>query len=105
MKGRPRALRYESKHGTRKVVHRTGNAAKVIGDLSPGIRVTGLTAGQFSAVDALELQGARAPIAVCRDNPMIAEDIQLFNQALSEEGERLGERFRVLAAALKELGY
>lgn len=54
MKGRPRALRYESKHGTRKVVHRTGNAAKVIGDLAPGVRVTGLTAGQFSAVDALE---------------------------------------------------
>ncbi len=57
------------------------------------------------AVDAIELQGARVPIAVCRDNPMIAEDIQLFNQALSEEGERLGERFRVLGAALKELGY
>lgn len=54
MKGRPRALRYESKHGTRKVVHRTGTAARVIGDLVPGVRVTGLTAGQFSAVDAME---------------------------------------------------
>ena len=52
--GRPRALRYESKHGTRKVVHRTGTAARVIGDLAPGVRVTGLTAGQFSAIDALE---------------------------------------------------
>ena len=68
-------------------------------------RMPGLYDPKASAVDALELQGARAPIAVCRDNPMIAEDIQLFNQALSEEGERLGERFRVLAAALKELGY
>ena len=54
MKGRPRALRYEAKHGTRKVVHRTGTAARVIGDLTPGLRVTGLTAGQFSAVDAME---------------------------------------------------
>lgn len=54
MKGRPRALRYESKHGVRKVVHRTGTAARVIGDLTPGTRVTGMTAGQFSAIDALE---------------------------------------------------
>lgn len=54
MKGRPRSLRYEAKHGTRKVVHRTGNAARVIGELTPGVRVTGLTAGQFSAVDAME---------------------------------------------------
>lgn len=54
MKGRPRALRYEAKHGTRKVVHRTGNAARVIGELTPGVRVTGLTAGQFSAIDAME---------------------------------------------------
>lgn len=52
-KGRPRALRYASKK-TRTVVHRTGTAAKVIGPLEPGIRVTGLTAGQFSSIDALE---------------------------------------------------
>lgn len=50
---RPRALRYESK-GVRKVIHRTGTAAQVIGPLTPGIRVTGLTAGQFSAIDAME---------------------------------------------------
>lgn len=54
MKGRPRSLRYEAKNGTRKVVHRTGTAARVIGDLTPGVRITGLTAGQFSAIDALE---------------------------------------------------
>ncbi|MTH62098.1 hypothetical protein [Paracoccus litorisediminis] len=52
--GRPRALRFESEHGTRRVVHRTGNAARVIGPLAPGIRVTGLTAGQFSAIDIME---------------------------------------------------
>ncbi|MBR9837038.1 MAG: hypothetical protein GYB50_03985 [Rhodobacteraceae bacterium] len=52
-KGRPRALRYESKK-TRTVAHRTGTAAAVIGPLAPGVRVTGLTAGQFSSIDALE---------------------------------------------------
>ncbi|MCP4243937.1 MAG: hypothetical protein GY772_25585 [bacterium] len=52
-KGRPRALRYESKK-VRTVAHRTGTAAKVIGPLAPGDRVTGLTAGQFSSIDALE---------------------------------------------------
>ncbi len=50
---KPRALRYESKC-VRRVIHRTGTAAEVIGQLSPGVRVTGLTAGQFSAIDALE---------------------------------------------------
>lgn len=52
-KGRPRALRYASKK-TRTVVHRTGTAARVIGPLEPGVRITGLTAGQFSSIDALE---------------------------------------------------
>lgn len=50
---RPRALRYESK-GVRRVIHRTEQAAECIGPLTPGTRVTGLTAGQFSAIDAME---------------------------------------------------
>lgn len=50
---RPRSLRYATGR-IRRVVHRTGTAAQVIGPLSPGVRVTGLTAGQFSAVDAME---------------------------------------------------
>ena len=50
----PRSLRYASANGTRRVVHRTGTAAEVIGPLVPGTRVTGLTAGQFSAIDAME---------------------------------------------------
>ena len=36
------------------VAHRTGAAAEVIGDLSPGVSVSGLTAGQFSAIDVME---------------------------------------------------
>jgi hypothetical protein len=49
----PRALRYAST-GVRTVIHRTGTAARVIGSLVPGTKVTGLTAGQFSAIDAME---------------------------------------------------
>lgn len=50
---RPRALRYKT-GGVRKVIHRTATAAECIGRLEPGVRVVGLTAGQFSAIDALE---------------------------------------------------
>lgn len=50
---RPRALRFRT-GGVRRVIHRTETAAEVIGRLEPGVRVTGLTAGQFSAIDALE---------------------------------------------------
>ena len=53
MAKKARALRYEGAV-TRKVMHRTGSAAQTIGRLDPGVRGTGLTAGQFSAVDALE---------------------------------------------------
>lgn len=50
---RPRALRFRTTK-LRRVIHRTETAAEVIGPLLPGVRVTGLTAGQFSAVDAME---------------------------------------------------
>ncbi|MGB3537906.1 MAG: hypothetical protein WBA42_07080 [Mesorhizobium sp.] len=53
MTERPRALRFATGR-VRKVISRTGTAAKVIGRLEPGVRVTGLTAGQFSAIDAME---------------------------------------------------
>lgn len=49
----PRALRYRTGE-VRRVAHRTAEAAEVIGPLRPGVRVTGLTAGQFSAIDAME---------------------------------------------------
>jgi hypothetical protein len=50
---RPRALRYLG--GTvQKVMSRLETAAETIGPLRPGIRMTGITAGQFSAIDALE---------------------------------------------------
>ena len=68
-------------------------------------RIPGLFDPAAPAIGAIELQGAKSALDICVENPMIEGDIQLFAQALNEEGERLGERFRVLAAALKEAGY
>jgi hypothetical protein len=49
-----RALRYAPRGQVRTVAHRTADAASCIGRLSDGDHVTGLTAGQFSSIDALE---------------------------------------------------
>jgi len=56
-------------------------------------------------IDRIGLQGDAMTVAVCQDNDMIDEDIRLFNQVLSENGELLGERLRVLSRILKEMGY
>ncbi len=56
-------------------------------------------------IDRVGLQGDAMTIAVCTDNEMINEDIQLFNQALSDDDELMGERLRTLAGILKEMGY
>ena len=44
-------------------------------------------------------------VAVCTDNEMINEDIQLFRQVLADDGELIGERLHTLARVLKEMGY
>lgn len=52
---RAAGLRDRGKGGpARLVIHRTEEAAACIGPLAPGDRVCGLTAGQFSAIDAME---------------------------------------------------
>ena len=56
-------------------------------------------------IDRVGLQGDAMTIDVCKDNPMIDEDIQLFSQALSQDGEIIGERLSVLSRLLKEAGY
>ncbi|HCS72312.1 MAG TPA: hypothetical protein DIW17_00355, partial [Clostridiales bacterium] len=56
-------------------------------------------------IDRVGLQGDAMTIEVCKDNPMIDEDIQLFSQALSQDGEIIGERLSVLSLLLKEAGY
>lgn len=50
---RPRALRYLGRT-VQRVCSRLETAAETIGPLPSGMRMTGVTAGQFSAIDALE---------------------------------------------------
>ena len=56
-------------------------------------------------VDRVGLQGDAMTVSVCTENQKIDEDIQLFNQALSDDGELIGERLRTLSNILKEMGY
>ena len=56
-------------------------------------------------IDRIGLQGDAMKVEVCTDNPMIDEDIELFSQALSKDGELIGERLSVLSRLLKEAGY
>jgi hypothetical protein len=56
-------------------------------------------------IDRIGLQGAAMTVEVCTDNEKINEDIKLFNQVLSEDGELIGERLRTLSRILEEMGY
>jgi hypothetical protein len=56
-------------------------------------------------IDRIGLQGDAMSVSVCSENPMIDEDIKIFSQALSNDGELIGERLRVLSSLLKEMGY
>lgn len=55
-------------------------------------------------IDRVALQGDAMTISVCTDNEKIDEDIKLFQQALSNDDELIGERLHRLSAILKELG-
>lgn len=56
-------------------------------------------------IDRVGLQGDAMTVSVATDNEKIDEDIKLFSQALSDEGELIGERLRTLSRILKEMGY
>lgn len=56
-------------------------------------------------IDRIGLQGDAMTVAVCDDNPVIDQDLELFQQALGRDDELIGERLRVLSAMLKALGY
>lgn len=56
-------------------------------------------------IDRIGLQGDAMNVSVCAENPMIEEDIRLFSQVLSDDGELIGERLHVLSRLLKEMGY
>jgi len=60
---------------------------------------------EHPVIDRIGLQGDAMTVAVCTDNDRIQEDIKLFNQALSDDGEMIGERLRTLSRILKEMGY
>ncbi|SMB90277.1 hypothetical protein SAMN00017405_1289 [Desulfonispora thiosulfatigenes DSM 11270] len=56
-------------------------------------------------IDRVGLQGDAMTVEICTDNSKINEDIKLFSQALSDDGEMIGERLRTLSRILKEMGY
>lgn len=56
-------------------------------------------------IDRVGLQGDAMTVSVCTDNDKINEDIKLFSQALSDDGELIGERLSTLSRILKEMGY
>lgn len=56
-------------------------------------------------IDRIGLQGDAMTVEVCTDNERIKEDIKLFNQALGNDGELIGERLRTLSTLLEEMGY
>jgi len=56
-------------------------------------------------IDRLGLQGNAMTVSIAVDNEKIDGDIQLFQQVLSDEDERIGERLKLLSSILKEMGY
>ena len=56
-------------------------------------------------IDRIGLQGDAMTIGVCTENPKIDEDIKLFQQALSNDDELIGERLQTLSEILKNSGY
>jgi len=56
-------------------------------------------------IDRIGLQGDAMTVSVCTENDRIGEDIKLFNQALSDNSELIGERLKTLSTILKEMGY
>ena len=54
-------------------------------------------------VERVGVQGGVLPVEICTDNQNINEDIKAFAQSLSDLGELIGERQRVLTRILEEL--
>ncbi|MDR1009551.1 MAG: DUF6530 family protein [Opitutaceae bacterium] len=60
---------------------------------------------QKPVIDRVGLQGDAMTLKICTENENLDEDIRLFNQALSNDDELLGERLKVLGGILREMGY
>lgn len=57
------------------------------------------------AIDRIALQGDAMTVSVCRDNPMLDEDMKMLRDALVKDEEMLAERFHTLAKLMKEGNY
>lgn len=68
-------------------------------------RREGLFDPAHPVIDRVGLQGDAMTVAVCTDNPMIGEDIALFDRVLCEDDEMVSERLHVLGRLLREMGY
>ncbi|WP_320129301.1 DUF6530 family protein [uncultured Sphaerochaeta sp.] len=56
-------------------------------------------------IDRIGMQGDALNVGVCTENPMIDTDIRLLADYMGQNGELLGERFRLLSKTLQEMGY
>lgn len=56
-------------------------------------------------ISRVGLQGDVMNIAICKDNENLDKDIITLADEFNKQGELLGERFKVLAQILEELGY
>lgn len=56
-------------------------------------------------IGRIGVQGDAMTLRVCVDNPHIAQDMALLQDAFAKDGELLGERFAVLASILSQMGY
>lgn len=56
-------------------------------------------------IDRIWLQGDAMTVSLCKDNPMLEEDLQLFESVISKDDELLSERLFTLARILKEMDY
>ncbi len=56
-------------------------------------------------IDRVGMQGDAMTVSVCKDNPLIDEDIRLFSDVLAKNDEMIGERLVVLSRLLKSMGY
>lgn len=71
---------------------------------SEAYRIEGLYDKENPSIARVGLQGDALNMAICEDNPMIDEDIQLFRDALQKDDELLSERFNVLGNILLDMG-
>lgn len=56
-------------------------------------------------ISRVGLQGDAMNVEICKDNENLDKDIIALADEFNKQGELLGERFRVLAEILEELGY